>query len=171
MSRASETYQERRKVVLDKWLQGTITDLVDNYRRMGLRASGKWEQTIHATVVVEGENTRARILAQHYSEYMQNGRRRNSVQTPDAIRRWVGWAGSTFLKKWVEDKGIAANPFAVAQKIAREGIRVPNRYNAGDVVAKVINAQRIQQLAELVKPDTIEFARSEIRKILRDGNK
>jgi hypothetical protein len=83
----------------------------------------------------------------------------------------VGWAGSTFLKKWVEDKGIAANPFAVAQKIAREGIRVPNRYNAGDVVAKVINAQRIQQLAEQVKPDTIEFARSEIRKILRDGNK
>ena len=95
---------------------------------------------------------------------MVHGRGKNSSQDKEAVRKWVGWAGSTFLKKWVEDKGLDISPFAVAYKIARQGIRVPNENNDGRLISEVITAQSISGLLEKMGAYIITDIKTDIQK-------
>ena len=74
------------------------------------------------------------------------------------------WAGSTFLKKWVADKGLDISPFAVAYKIAREGIRVPNQHNDGALISSVINDNSIERLLSDMGIYVITDIKTEIQK-------
>jgi len=80
------------------------------------------------------------------------------------LKAWVGWAGSTFLKKWVDDKGLNINPFAVAWKIAREGWRVPNSNNSGKLLDDVLSFSKVEELAKLIGSDIEKDLRTEILK-------
>ena len=95
---------------------------------------------------------------------MVHGRGKNSSQDKDAVRKWVGWAGSTFLKKWVGDKGLDISPFVVAYKIARQGIRVPNENNDGMLISEVITAQSISGLLEKMGAYIITDIKTDIQK-------
>jgi len=97
--------------VIDKFL-------IPRFHELKMRASGDWEQSLAAERT--GIN-QAVIKGQFYSEFLAKGRNQNRDQSPEAIRRWAVWAGSTFIKDWVQDKGIAANPIAIAYGIARKG--------------------------------------------------
>jgi hypothetical protein len=136
----------RIEKVVDRWLDDTQVALIANYDRLGLRASGKYADSLEPFSTFTESNARIGILAAKHSEYMQQGRLPNDNQDPESIRKWVGWAGSTFLKDWVEDKGLSINPYAVAYKIAREGVKVPNPNNSGGVVSDVVTRQRISEL-------------------------
>lgn len=99
-------------------IERIITDvinlfLIPKFRELGMPASGEWEQNVHA----RGNE----IWGRDYTEYLVLGRGPNQDQSPEALKRWVGWAGSTILKDWVQAKGLNINPYAVAYKIAREG--------------------------------------------------
>jgi len=51
------------------------------------------------------------------------------------------------LLEWMKVKGIEdINPWMAARKIVREGIKVPNRHNAGGVISGVINEEWIDKL-------------------------
>jgi len=95
---------------------------------------------------------------------MVNGRGKNSSQDKEAVRKWVGWAGSTFLKKWVADKGLDISPFAVAYKIARQGIRVPNENNDGRLISSVINDNSISGLLSQMGIYIIKDIKTDIQK-------
>ena len=94
---------------------------------------------------------------------METGRKPNINQ--ENIRAWVGWSGSTILKEWVKRKSISANPFAVAYKIAREGITVPNKYNKGNLVSDVITKERINKLLKNINNAIITNLKSDVIKI------
>jgi hypothetical protein len=152
--------------LLDKWLSEKQVELVANYKRLGLRASGRWEQSLVHNVDTQGSKTTGTITGEDYTEYMENGRRPNRDQSKKAIRGFVGWAGSTFIKKWLEDKGLLANPYAVAYKIATKGIKVPNLYNKGGLVSNVLTRAALDELrAQLSGAAAINIT-SEIRKLL-----
>jgi len=80
-------------------------------------ASGKLAKSINFKV----ENGVLRVYADSYIYFIIYGRNKNSKQEPKSLKSWVGWAGSTFLKDWVEAKGLSISPFAVAYSIARKG--------------------------------------------------
>ena len=145
-------------------------DLVDSYNSKGLRASGNWEKELETFCEINATNYRFGILGANYTEYLQNGRLPNKNQSPESMKAWVGWAGSTFLKQWVKDKNIDASPFAVAWKIAREGIKVPNSFNKGGLVSDVINQETIDRFVEIISFDQIESLKSDILNILKNGN-
>ena len=128
--------------ILNEWAERTKQELIDKYKSMGLKASGSFEDGLST----ETNESRTQIWTVPHTWYMVNGRGKNSSQDKEAVRKWVGWAGSTFLKKWVDDKGLSISPFAVAYKIAREGIRVPNQYNDGTLISSVINDNSIERL-------------------------
>ena len=98
---------------------------------------------------------------------MQNGRRPNKNQDKSALKRWVGWAGSTFLDQWAKDKGLLINPFAVAWKIARKGIPVPNKYNKGGLVSDVITEAKIRELGQKLTLNQVTKFRSDVLKDLK----
>lgn len=145
-------------------------ELVLNYDKLGLRASGKWANELENFYNDTDTGYRFGILGASYSDIMENGRRPNKKQDKESLRKWVGWAGSTFIKDWLDDKNIAANSFAVAWKIARTGIEVPNRYNKGNLVSDVINNEEIEKISDIVKFDVIENITSEVKGVFSNGN-
>lgn len=145
-------------------------DLVANYDKLGLRSSGKWATDLENFYSEETTGYKFGILGAKYTGVLQSGRIPNKNQDKETLRKWVGWAGSTFLADWVENKGLSISPFAVAWKIAREGIKVPNSFNQGGLVSDVINDDSINKFADIIKFSIIENARSEVKNILSNGN-
>ena len=92
-------------------------------------------------------------MAPRYAGVMLFGRRPNFNQDPKAIKRFVGFAGSTFLKDWVKNKGLSINPYAVAYKIARKGIAEPTPPNG--LVTEVVNDEAIKELGKRLAKDII----------------
>ena len=146
--------------ILNEWAERTKQELIDKYKSMGLKASGAFEDGLST----ETDENSTKIWTVPHTWFMVNGRGANSKQSEEDVKKWVGWAGSTFLKKWVDDKGLSISPFAVAYKIAREGIRVPNQYNDGTLISSVINDNSIERLLSDMGIFTIKDIKSEIIK-------
>ena len=116
--------------ILKEWLEEQKTGIIANYNAKGRKASGRFERETY----VQMDTNKGAIMAPRYAGVMLFGRRANLNQDPKAIRSWVGWAGSTFLKDWVQNKGLSISPYAVAYKIARKGIAEPTPPNGIAIV-------------------------------------
>ena len=146
--------------ILNDWAEQTRQELISTYQRKGLKASGAFEDGL----TTDTTESRTQIWTVPHTWYMVHGRGKNSSQDKETVRKWVGWAGSTFLKKWVEDKCLSISPFAVAYKIAREGIRVPNQHNDGALISSVINDNSIERLLSDMGIYVITDIKTEIQK-------
>lgn len=146
--------------ILNDWSERTKQELISTYRKKGLKTSGSFENGL----TTDTTENRTQIWTVPHTWYMVNGRGKNSSQDKEAVRKWVGWAGSTFLKKWVEDKGLDISPFAVAYKIARQGIRVPNEKNDGRLISEVINDNSISGLLSQMGIYIIKDIKTDIQK-------
>jgi hypothetical protein len=142
--------------IIDNWLTDIETDLIANYDRLGLRASGDWANSLEKFQKKEGKYLKVGILGNDYTIYLEDGRRPNKNQSDDKLKAWVGWAGSTFLKEWVDNKNIDASPYAIAWKIAREGWTVPNKNNKGGLVSDVVNVESIRDLSREISLSIIK---------------
>ena len=146
--------------ILNEWAERTKQELIYKYNSMGLKASGSFENGLST----ETDESSTKIWTVPHTWFMVEGRGSNSSQDKDKVKKWVGWAGSTFLKKWVSDKGLDISPFAVAWKIAREGIKVPNQYNDGTLISSVINDNSIERLLSEMGTYIITDIKTEIQK-------
>lgn len=155
------------KEIVDNWLAGIERDLILNYDRLGLRSSGNWAESLEQFTDLSGNYLKIGIKGSDYTYYLENGRGPNTNSDPEALRVWVGWAGSTFLKDWAESKGIDASPYAVAWKIAREGWRVPNQHNTGGLVSDVVTKGKMIDLARDITEGIIKEFKSGVIKTLR----
>lgn len=153
-----------------QWLNESESALVSSYKSYGLKASGRWEKELENRIEYSQDKIKLLILGTAYTGAMNTGRIRNTKQTPESIRAFVGWAGSTFLAQWVKDKGLNINPYAVAYKIAREGVKVPNQHNAGNFIENAIDEQRIQSLISIVRTGMLEDLKSDVMKAFKNGN-
>ena len=135
--------------ILRAWLEEQKTSIIANYNAKGRKASGRFERETY----VQMDTNKGSIMSPPYAGVMLFGRRANFNKDPKAIKSWVGWAGSTFLKDWVQNKGLSINPFAVAYKIARKGIDEPTPPNG--LVTDVVNDDAIKELGKRLAKDLI----------------
>lgn len=115
---------------LDDWMSKREIDLISNYNKLGLRASGEFERGIR----IQAGNNSSAMYAPYHAWFMVNGRLPNTSQDEKAIKGFARWAGATFLADWVERKGIKISPYAIGYSIARKGIKVPNANNTGTLL-------------------------------------
>ena len=142
--------------ILRVWLEEQKTGIIANYNAKGRRASGGFETKTY----VQMEANKGAIMSPRYAGVMLFGRRPNFDKSDEAIKKWVRWAGSTFLKDWVQNKGLSMSPYAVANKIARKGIAEPTPPNG--LVTEVVNADAIKELGKrLAKDFTVRFSNKE----------
>lgn len=92
--------------------------LIPKFMELKMEASGEFRKSIEVRYNGADSGT---IRGRFYAEFLAKGRNPNRDQSPEGIRRWAIWAGSTFIKEWVQDKGLSINPIAVAYSIARKG--------------------------------------------------
>ncbi len=157
--------------IIKNWLTDAESDLILNYQNLGLKASGLWANSLEQFQTETDQVIKLGIKGQKYTGAIEYGRRSNRNQTPEAIRRWAGWAGSTFIKQWCIDKGIpTAASYAIAYKIALQGWRVPNRYNAGGLVSKVITDERMQEIVNRLGLFYVGQLKTEMINTLEFGN-
>jgi len=136
-------------------LQKVVQDLKDNYYRLGLKASGKYEEALRYEVKKNGDVTELIVWGAPHGYYMEHGRGATTS------------AGSgvpliEIIKEWIRVKGLTLNPYAVTKKIHNEGIRVPNKFNKGKVISDVINNDRIKEIKDKVSSGIIEKAYSNV---------
>jgi hypothetical protein len=130
--------------VIDKFL-------IPRFNQLGMKASGKWIDSLQTEY--DGKRV-GKIKGQFYTQFLTRGRNKNRDQSPEALRRWAVWAGNTFIKQWCLDKGITADPIAVAYSIAKNGTSWL-RQGGSDL------------LEVLEEPETLDFIRSKIRTALQ----
>lgn len=133
-----------------KIVQGVRDEIVANYYRMKLNASGEFAEK---TQVVE-DGGGVKIVAPSYIYQMEDGRRPGTMPPVSVI------------KKWIRDKNANAGTdipesaaWAIAYVIKRDGIQVPNEFNEGGVASSILNP-------ELIKRLTVEVNRIVSAKIL-----
>lgn len=159
------------KETIQSWQKEIIQYLEKNYLRLKLKASGNWTKQLESFYSEEKNRYDFGILGEKYTSFIEYGRLANLNQTPSAIRKWVGWAGSTFIKQWTKDKGIPEiASYAIAYKIARQGWKVPNRFNAGGLVSDVITEKRIDTLVDNVFGAKLLEVKTELINTLKNGN-
>ena len=113
--------------VLNNYGQRFVSELSDAIKNKQLprrggksyvaNASGNLVKSLNYTV----ENGVLTVRADRYIGALVFGRQPNKNQTPESLKRWVGWAGSTFIKEWADVKGVKISPYAIAYSIARKG--------------------------------------------------
>lgn len=120
-----------------KIVQGVRDEIVANYYRMKLNASGEFAEK---TQVVE-DGGGVKIVAPSYIYQMEDGRRPGTMPPVSVI------------KKWIRDKNANAGTdipesaaWAIAYAIKRDGITVPNDYNAGGVASSILNPEMVKRL-------------------------
>lgn len=131
-------------------VQGVRDEIVANYYRMKLNASGEFAEK---TQVIE-DGGGVKIVAPSYIYQMEDGRKPGTMPPVSVI------------KKWIRDKNANAGTdipesaaWAIAYVIKRDGITVPNEFNEGGVASSILTP-------ELVKRVTVEINRIVSAKIL-----
>ncbi|HNQ20433.1 MAG TPA: hypothetical protein PKI46_05170, partial [Bacteroidales bacterium] len=129
------------------WLSNLKADLIREYERLGLRASGSYEKELE--YMISGK--KIEMYGAYHSQFMQSGR----SKTEKGPEKGKGKLSEIILK-WIDDKKITPRggiskktlAFLITRKIHREGIKVPNKYNEGGVISNVITDERIEKLLQ-----------------------
>lgn len=146
---------------LRKFGNDTTNELIANYIRMGLRAFGEFERGLKSEVT----DNKLTISAPYHARIMENGRgpganprkRKNgevigNFPPPDEILAWVR-LGKIVKRGDITDEQLA---YLIGRKIAKEGIKVPNKYNIGSVISSVISDTKIDSLIQEISDLTIK---------------
>jgi hypothetical protein len=130
--------------ILSAWMQEAKQSFIDEYNRSGRRASGRMERETDIVVLDERHQ---QIVTSKYIGALVGGRKPTSTTTK----------GSPTLREvileWIDDKGITPKDgtkeslsYAIAQKIHKDGIKVPNKYNDGTILQKAFPTTLIDKL-------------------------
>ena len=149
-----------------KWLSEAKARVIAQYNALGLKAFGKFEKELEDVVEVEPSGLRIALLGAQYTGALISGRDKNKDQSKEGLRKFVGYAGNTFLKQWVKDKGLSISPFAVAYKIARKGIMIPNTHNSGALLDTAATDSDLNSLGRELIGAKISDIRSEVANVL-----
>ncbi len=131
------------KKELNEFGKQTTKDLVLNYIKLGLKASGAFERGL----VYETSDSSIEIKAPLHARVMETGRRAGKYTPMNEILKWVQ-LGKIVKRDNITDEQLA---FLIARKIAREGIKVPNQDNVGKVISSILLDGRIEKLLEQIQ--------------------
>ena len=135
-----------------QWNKEKQKQLIQSYEGEGLRASGKWASELEGSTTQSGNRISSVILGAQYTGALIGGRSSTrskgsgTITLRQAIRQWIDDKGITPRDKISKD----SLAFLIARKIHREGIKVPNRYNSGQLVNRVFGGDVQAELTKMV---------------------
>jgi hypothetical protein len=156
---------DNEEAIYRKYMEQLKQKLIAKYDELGLRASGSYEESLEYEI----QENKLIMWGAHHSIYMENGRDTG----PDDYRKIA-----PFMLQWIETKDSLPNyfrenkhsmAFAIAHKVATEGINVPNQFNKGEVVSSVVNdflANDIRNMLEELGEVWLPRIRSDVFNIL-----
>jgi hypothetical protein len=135
---------------INQHLGSTIGDLRSSYEAKGIKASGKWGESLEHFIEEEGGTVKVGIKALDYIEFSEYGRGPNKAPSVEAAKKLY-----PVILEWAKVKGITVDnlkafSFRTALKIVFDGIQVPNKHNIGGVISDVITEDWVNKTVEVV---------------------
>jgi len=118
--------------IVQKYADIIVRKLIATYDEMGIRATGDYEKELESEIT----DKYMIIRGAFHSQFMESGRRPGGRPPIPSIIRWIETKKGLPPSMLKNKKGVA---FAIANKIAKEGVSVPSKHNKGEVISKVIN--------------------------------
>jgi hypothetical protein len=147
--------------VLSREFEALKTDLIQAYDAKGMRASGKFADSLEVKVT----GLTAQLWGEDYAQQLETGRKSGKFPPMDAI------------KKWIEDKGIASRiqgeisisslAFLIARKIAREGWK-REQFGGVELISQVVTDQRMQKIIDEVGAEQALIYSTEIIRLTQE---
>lgn len=156
---------KEQKEIYNRYLERLRLKFIKKYDELGLRASGEFERSLEPEVT----DAAMTMWGAPHSYYMEHGRGPG------------GWPPRKNIEEWIEvKKGLPAifrekkkqYAFLIARKIAKEGIKVPNKYNQGEVIDSVVKdflANDIYEMLNELGEIFLTRIRADVVGILRDS--
>lgn len=153
---------EINKPNIEAHLNGTIEELRRSYESKGIKASGRWGESLESYIEESEGSVKVGIKALDYIQYSEYGRGPNKAPSVDAAKKLY-----PIILEWASVKGISVTnlktfAFRTALKIVYDGIKVPNKYNVGGVVGDVLTEDWARGVVEVVGSGYLESFNSEI---------
>ena len=147
--------------IYGQWLDETQKKLIDEYNKLGFRASGRYARELEPFQT----STKIGMLGVKYAEYMSRGR---GVTSPSKRGKLFG-----VILQWINDKGITPREasmtkktlaWIIALKIDREGYSVKGREG---VISNVVTDAWIAELFRRICNSEIERVKIELTQLLK----
>jgi hypothetical protein len=129
--------------VLSKEFEALKADLITAYDAKGMRASGKFADSLEVRV----DGFKAQLWGESYAQQLETGRQAGKFPPIDAIKQWIVDKG---IANRIEGQiSISSLAFLIARKIAREGWK-REQFGGVELISEVITEQRIQKIIDEV---------------------
>jgi hypothetical protein len=129
--------------VLSKEFEALKADLITAYDTKGMRASGKFADSLEVRV----DGLKAQLWGESYAQQLETGRQAGKFPPIDAIKQWIVDKG---IANRIEGQiSISSLAFLIARKIAREGWK-REQHGGVELISEVITEQRIQKIIDEV---------------------
>lgn len=154
------------------WFDLLKSDILKEYDAQRLKASGKFERLLEINIKSQDNKIKGVLLGANYAEQLDRGRGKTKASGGTGVLREA-------IEQWVKDKGIVPRDgisrkslvYLITRKIHRDGIKVPNKYNVGGIITKIITEQRIQELVDRLVFINVEQLSSDILIQFKNLNK
>ncbi|GAB3889917.1 hypothetical protein GCM10028803_00450 [Larkinella knui] len=147
---------------IDKGLEQLGETLIGNIqasqKRRGMYASGRSARSLRQLVQRSGSIASLQVHGSGLWRFQAKGRGPTQPGTAHGSPTLV-----EALRQWAKDKGISINEYALAKKIHREGIKVPNPHNDGRVLSDPLEPGKVTGLLKTtVRPILIQSIRQQL---------
>jgi len=115
-------------------------EVVARYESSGVKASGKWAESIRIEELPNGFT----LVADNYI----NGRGPGKAPPSEAIEKWIVQKG--IASRLSDEISVSSLAYLIARKIAREGWQP--KTGTENLLQQVVTPQRIQQIIDKVTP-------------------
>lgn len=127
-----------------------INPLRQDLRNREMYASGDLERSIDFNIKESTGEIEVSIVANDYIQRLQDGAEPNEIPIPTIAE----------LTRWIDNKGLDLNPYAVQKSIIKQGTMV-YRIGGTTVVSDVINTNTFKQIIKDITPDIKAKIKSE----------
>ena len=147
--------------ILSREFEDLKKDLIIAYDAKGMRASGKFADTLE--VQVTGLN--AKLFGEDYSQQLETGRKAGRFPPIDAIEQWIKDKG--IANRIQGEISISSLAFLIARKIARNGWK-REEHGGVELISEVVTDARIQKIINEVGAEQALIYSSEIIKLVKE---
>lgn len=147
--------------ILSKEFEALKKDLITAYDAKGMRASGKFAESLE--VRVEGLN--AQLWGEDYAQQLEMGRKPGRFPPIDAIKQWIIDKG--IANKIQGEITVSALAFLIARKIAKNGWK-REQFGGVELISEVITDERIQKIIDEVGAEQALVFSSEITTMIKE---
>lgn len=147
--------------VLSKQFELLKDDLIKAYDAKGMRASGKFAETLEVKV----QGLTAQLWGEDYSQQLETGRKAGRFPPTDAIEQWIKDKG--IANRIQGEISISSLAFLIARKIARNGWK-REEHGGVELISEVVTDARIQKIIDEVGAEQALIYSTEIIKLVKE---